>query len=57
MSIFHSTKPSGSTPFSDFFRHAPSREKKKVYDEVLKRATDRQRKVIEQAASEKVAPE
>jgi hypothetical protein len=36
-----------STPFSDFIRNAPSREKKKVYATVLRRASESQNKVIE----------
>ena len=42
MAIFASTKTLESTPFSDFFRNAPSAEKKRVYARVLKNATERQ---------------
>jgi predicted CopG family antitoxin len=34
-----------STGFSDFIRNATAREKKKVYTEVLKKATERQNAV------------
>ena len=53
MTIFNSQKPLESTPFSDFFRKAPSREKNKVYDGVLKRATERQQRVIERSKDKK----
>lgn len=36
------TRKAKSTSFSDFIRNASSSEKKRVYTEVLKRATDRQ---------------
>jgi hypothetical protein len=36
-----------STAFSDFFRNASSREKKKVYEAALKRASEAQNKVVE----------
>ena len=42
MAIYSSTKTSEGTPFSDFFRNAPSAEKKRVYARVLKNATERQ---------------
>jgi len=42
MAIFTPTKTLESTPFSDFFRNAPSAEKKRVYARVLKKATERQ---------------
>ena len=35
-----------STPFSEFIRHASSAEKKRVYTEVLKAATERQNAVV-----------
>jgi hypothetical protein len=38
-----------STRFSEFFRSASSRDKKKVYAEVLERATKRQLDEIESA--------
>lgn len=39
-----------STPFSDFIRNASSAEKKRVYDRVLKAASERQNQLMEQAA-------
>ncbi|MBD3668060.1 MAG: hypothetical protein HUJ16_08880 [Kangiella sp.] len=51
------TKQQGSkvkeTPFSQFFRTASSKEKKRVYAEVLKEATERQKNQIEQAFKSK----
>lgn len=38
-----------STPFSDFIRNAKSAEKKRVYARVLKKAAEKQNKVIEDA--------
>jgi hypothetical protein len=38
-----------STPFSDFFHNASSKEKKRVYAEVLRGATERQRQQIARA--------
>jgi hypothetical protein len=52
MSIF-SKKPSStssSTRLSEFIREAPSREKKRVYAEVLKQASKKQKQV--ESASE-----
>ncbi|WP_322629115.1 hypothetical protein [Halothiobacillus sp.] len=43
-----------STPFSDFIRNASSEQKKRVYAGVLKEATERQQKVIKEAALRKV---
>jgi len=40
-----------STPFSRFIRYASTEQKKKVYLEVLKGASERQRVVIEKAKS------
>lgn len=37
------------TSFSKFIRNASSGDKKRVYERVLKNATDRQAKVIEEA--------
>ena len=39
-------KPKTSTPFSEFIRNAKSDEKKRVYTDVLRRATDRQMAVV-----------
>jgi hypothetical protein len=35
-----------STPFSDFIRNASSAEKKRVYTEVMKKATERQSRIL-----------
>ena len=37
------------TPFSDFIRNASSAERKKVYKDVLARATERQMRVLKEA--------
>lgn len=47
MKIFARTKTVKSTPFSDFIRDAKSAEKKRVYAEVLEKATERQNAVIQ----------
>jgi hypothetical protein len=39
-------KPDTSTPFSEFIRKASSEEKKRVYSDVLKRASERQREIV-----------
>lgn len=49
MSIFSKPKPATSTEFSKFIREASSQEKKRVYTDVIKRATERQREVLERA--------
>jgi len=46
MSIFSKSKPLASTAFSDFIRNASSAEKKKVYTEVMKKASERQNAVL-----------
>lgn len=51
MSFFVTSKPVKSTKFSDFVRNASSAEKKRVYDEVMKKSTERQRKVLAAAAA------
>ncbi|MFJ3470619.1 hypothetical protein [Pseudomonas sp. NPDC090201] len=38
-----------STPISDFVRNATSEEKERVYQEVMKKAWERQDRIIEQA--------
>ena len=48
-SIKSKPKPLASTPFSDFIRNASSREKKRVYEDVMKKATARQRRVLAEA--------
>ena len=37
-----------STPFSDFIRNASSREKKRIYTAVMKKATERQNRLLAQ---------
>ena len=39
-------KPLGSTRFSDFIRNASAAEKKRVYTEVLRKASERQNAVL-----------
>jgi hypothetical protein len=46
MFSFGSKKSSGATRFAQFIREASSQEKKRVYTEVLKNATERQRSVV-----------
>lgn len=50
MSFFKS-KPTASTKFSEFIRNASSAEKKKVYSTVLRKATERQKRVMEAAGA------
>lgn len=45
-------KPAATSRFSEFIRNAPAREKKKVYEQVIKRASERQRRVLEGAKKE-----
>lgn len=47
--IFSKPKAKKSSPFSEFIRNASSRDKKRVYTDVLKKATDRQLDVIHKA--------
>lgn len=53
MAMFSKPKTVKSTPFSDFIRNASSGKKKRVYSDVMKKATDRQLHVIKQAKSGK----
>lgn len=46
-------KPTKSSPFSEFIRTASSAEKKRVYGDVLKKATERQNRVMAKAANAK----
>lgn len=46
-------KPTQSSPFSEFIRTASAAEKKRVYGEVMKKATDRQNRVAAKAAAAK----
>jgi hypothetical protein len=48
--IFKS-KPTQSSPFSEFIRTASSAEKKRVYGEVHKKATERQERVLKKAST------
>lgn len=47
--MFSSGTKKSSTKFSEFFRSASSRDKKKLYADVLERATRRQNEEIETA--------
>jgi len=50
MRIFSKPKSTvESTTFSDFIRNAPSSKKKRVYSDVLKKATERQLDIIRKA--------
>ena len=50
MNLFVSkSKLAASTPFSEFIRNAKAGEKKRVYSDVLNKATARQNKVIASA--------
>jgi len=44
--ILFKPKPTDSTPFSEFIRNAKSDEKKRVYERVLKKATERQNRLV-----------
>jgi len=54
MHLFSKSKTLASTAFSDFIRNASSAQKKKVYTEVMKKASERQNAVL---ASSKPAAE
>ena len=51
--MFLKKKTGKSTAFADFIRNASSREKKRVYTDVLKKATERQLFIIDKACSSK----
>lgn len=56
MAIFHflSASPQKpSTAFSRFIREASSEDKKRIYNDVIAKATKRQKCVIEQAAAKR----
>jgi hypothetical protein len=53
MSLFSKPKIVKSTMFSDFIRNASSGKKKRVYTDVMKKATERQMSVIRRARSAK----
>lgn len=42
-----------STPLSDFIRNASSAEKKRIYKQVLKKATERQNRLLARSATAK----
>jgi hypothetical protein len=44
--MFFKTKKVESTPFSNFIRNAPVGERKRVYAEVLRIATESQLKIV-----------
>ena len=46
MLCFLKPKPVVSTKFSDFIRNATSEQKKRIYTEVLKKATERQNALV-----------
>lgn len=43
------------TSLARFVRHAPSKEKRRVYTEVIRQATEEQRKVIEASRNRQAA--
>lgn len=47
--LFEKTSTVKETSLSKFIREASSADKKRIYGEVLKKATDRQLRVMEQA--------
>lgn len=51
--MFFKSKDKKSTPFSEFIRNASAGEKKRVYSDVLKKATDRQLEVVRKAHEER----
>lgn len=52
MALF-SKKPAATTPFSKFIRDASSEEKKRVYERVLKKATERQNRLLKEVSVSK----
>ena len=52
MGIFEKSKPNKPTRFSEFIRNAPSKEKKRVYNGVLKKATEDQNATLKMARRE-----
>ncbi len=53
LTLLKSRKPAASSSFSVFIRSASSAEKKRVYSDVLKKATARQNSVAGKAAARK----
>lgn len=47
-----SPEPIRSTPFSEFIRNASSAEKKRVYTEVMRKATERQNRILAEYQAE-----
>ena len=45
LTLLKKRKPADSSSFSEFIRSASSAEKKRVYSDVLKKATERQNKM------------
>ena len=45
-------EPEYINPFADFIRNASASEKKKVYEHVMRKATEDQRKLMERARKE-----
>lgn len=57
MGLFTKSPPPTSSPLSEFIRNASAGEKKRVYMEVLARASERQRKLVESVdEADKLAP-
>ena len=52
-SLKRKPKPVASTPFSEFIRNASSAEKKRVYKRVLKKASERQNRILARAGKAK----
>lgn len=46
MALFSKSKPKGSSAFSEFFRNAKSKERKRLYAKVLDKATERQMALV-----------
>jgi hypothetical protein len=53
MFSFWKSKPARSSEFSDFIRTASSSEKKRVYTDVIKKATERQQATMRHAKAER----
>ena len=51
MPIFCKSKLLGSSPFSDFIRNASSAEKKRIYTKVMKKASERQNRLLTEAVA------
>lgn len=53
MFFMRKPKPVASTPFSEFIRNASAREKKRVYKQVLEKATESQNRILARIPSAK----